>query len=118
MQKLAMISSYHLVMRALLREILVDEPIEVLNNNLVVLENSTSGFSGRVQMLINDRKEEFPHVGIETYSDLIVDCKFCGKHLGWKCPDNPNGYCEYSQESDNPQDWETCIHCGNPEERK
>ena len=116
-QNLAMISSYHLVMRALLREILVDAPIEVFNSNLVVLKHSTDGFSGRVQMLINERKEEFPHVGIETYSDLLVDCKFCGKHLGWKCPDNPNGYCECDYDCDNSYG-PVCIHCGNPEERK
>lgn len=44
-------------------------------------------------------------------SGLSAKCKECGTTLGWWCPDNPTHQCEYDE-------WEECIHCGHPEERK
>lgn len=41
-----------------------------------------------------------------------VFCAICDKEFGWYCPKNPKGYCEYPEEND------TCIHCGEPDERK
>ena len=39
-------------------------------------------------------------------------CLICGTDLGWFCPTSPTKSCEYS---DNP---DSCIHCGDPDERK
>jgi hypothetical protein len=117
-QRKAAISLYHLHMQSLARVIFADKPVEEYDLFAKDIFFSTSDINERMQYFINDLQEQFPHVGIETYSDLTVECKFCHIPLGWKCPDNPNGYCEYSQESDNQQDWEICIHCGHPEERK
>ena len=33
---------------------------------------------------------------------------------GWECPDSPNGECDYS----GPDEEDSCIYCGQPEERK
>lgn len=40
-------------------------------------------------------------------------CNRCGDEGGWYCPKSPDGQCHYTQKSG-----ETCIHCGNPDERK
>lgn len=44
-----------------------------------------------------------------------VSCAVCGEDLGWYCPVNPKGYCEYG-EGDHCND--DCIHCHQPDERK
>jgi len=39
-------------------------------------------------------------------------CDVCGSNLGWYCPVNPEGYCEYEGRSGD------CKFCGIPSERK
>lgn len=41
-----------------------------------------------------------------------TSCAVCGEDLGWFCPANPKGYCEYEGRS------EDCKFCGIPSERK
>ena len=56
------------------------------------------------------------HEGLpEDWNDgcYSVSCAVCGKQLGWHCPVNPKGYCEYDEENG-----EDCIHCHIPQERK
>lgn len=44
-----------------------------------------------------------------------VSCAVCGEGLGWYCPVNPKGYCEYGKDDHCNDD---CIHCHQPDERK
>lgn len=117
-QRKSAISLYHMHMTSLIYIVFHQEPVEAVIRIIDEMQSDTNRANKFLQDHINRERNHFPHIGVSTYSDSSVDCKFCGHSLGWKCPDNPNGYCEYSQESDNQQDWETCIHCGNPEERK
>jgi hypothetical protein len=117
-QRKAAISMYYMHMTSLIYVAFHQEPVELLENMIYKMQKDTDRANKSLREHIDREHNHFPHVGVETYSSSTVECKFCGEALGWKCPDNPNGYCEYSQESDNQQDWETCIHCGNPEERK
>jgi hypothetical protein len=39
-----------------------------------------------------------------------------GQDFAWDCSESPTGYCEYDDETDPARD--SCIHCGDPEERK
>ncbi len=76
--------------------------------------------NGFMKGYIRGVEEKYPHVAIPAYDDWpegSQKCKHCGSGLGWKCPDNPNGYCVYDYERTG-QDREWCIHCGAPEERK
>ena len=41
-----------------------------------------------------------------------ASCAICGGDLGWYCPVNPKGYCEYNNDSEN------CIFCHQPDGRK
>ncbi len=41
-----------------------------------------------------------------------AQCKICGRHFGWFCPDSPTKHCEYSKGT------EDCDFCGLPSERK
>jgi hypothetical protein len=43
-----------------------------------------------------------------------VNCLVCDTDLGWYCPVNPKGWCEY----DWPTTGEMCIHCGHAQKRK
>ena len=121
-QRKAAIKLFHLHMLSLAQIILSDESVDVAELFMHDIQNSTNDISDRMKYFINDSLEQFPHVSEpfnpEKTFALNVQCRFCGIGLGWACPKNPNGYCEYSQESDNAQDWEICIHCGHPEERK
>jgi len=49
----------------------------------------------------------------EDIEDSCRVCSECGeRYYDWYCPDNPPTHkCEYG-------DYEGCIHCGNPQERK
>ncbi len=48
----------------------------------------------------------------DKWMSVSADCIICGQDLGWRCKENPKGYCEYD---DNPDD---CTHCHLPDERK
>lgn len=39
-------------------------------------------------------------------------CDICGTSFGWYCRESPKKYCEYKAGD------ESCIHCGQPSERK
>lgn len=41
-----------------------------------------------------------------------AQCVVCGTSFGWFCPTAPNKHCEYKDDPD------SCIYCGQPEERK
>lgn len=41
-----------------------------------------------------------------------AQCVVCGMSFGWFCPTAPNKHCEYKDDPD------SCIYCGQPEERK
>jgi hypothetical protein len=43
-----------------------------------------------------------------------IYCQDCDTEMGWFCPVNPKGYCEYDWEKTG----ENCIFCHIPEERK
>jgi hypothetical protein len=63
-------------------------------------------------------------------------CLICDKSFGWRCKESPDGVCHYKNEVDDkqlllingktvdaPADYaehyyESCIYCGQPEERK
>ncbi len=49
---------------------------------------------------------------VETEHSDSASCSICGVDLGWWCPENPKGYCEYDDKSEN------CIFCHQPDERK
>ncbi len=76
----------------------------------VVIKGRTF-YSLRENKIINTMDDK-----ADTWNDgcFSMSCAVCGKDLGWHCPVNPKGYCEY--------DWkkhgENCIHCHIPKERK
>jgi hypothetical protein len=49
--------------------------------------------------------------------DGLAVCEICDKYFGWYCPDSPDHKCEYKQ-ADGSYDYDYCIYCGEPEERK
>ncbi len=51
---------------------------------------------------------------VETQGDS-ASCCLCGVDLGWWCPKNPKGYCEYEPF---PSNHYGCKFCGQPDERK
>ena len=68
-----------------------------------------------VQKKIRDFRRACQHK-VARYDENVyhANCEECGEDLGWSCPKNPKGFCEY----DFPKSGEECIHCGEPEERK
>lgn len=118
LQRKASINLFKMHVTALLHAALQDEPVMRFEHLTKEIDSAVAHINTRLSRVLVEVQEQFPHVGESTHQHLTASCRFCGKALGWKCPDNQNGYCEYSQASDNPQDWEICIHCGHPEERK
>ena len=61
------------------------------------------------------------HVYIKT-SGNGARCDICGQDGGWYCPDSPNHACDYErydpEMGGHYSDYDECIHCGEPEERK
>lgn len=49
---------------------------------------------------------------VTTNPGEFCTCAVCGEDLGWMCPVNPKGYCEYEDRN------EDCKFCGIPSERK
>jgi len=51
-------------------------------------------------------------------------CNVCGINFGWWCPDSDNHQCDYFHQAEGEAegigtwDYDECIHCGGPEERK
>jgi hypothetical protein len=52
----------------------------------------------------------------ETHGTTLGICAGCGKDMGWRCPRNARGFCEYDDDRDPAHD--SCLFCGDPEERK
>lgn len=45
----------------------------------------------------------------------VAKCHICNsRYLGWYCPDSENHLCEYPP----PSEYQICIHCSEPQERK
>jgi hypothetical protein len=59
----------------------------------------------------NSLLRKCPH-DIQPRSPGIAVCVVCQKHFGWWCPESPKHFCEYGEDPD------SCIYCGQPEERK
>ena len=116
-QRKAAVSLFHLHMQSLARIVLVNEPVEMFELFAKDIQHSTSDINDRMRYHISELAEQFPHLGDTTYGELSVACKFCNKALGWKCPNNPKGYCEYDYEREDSYGLR-CVHCGHPEERK
>ncbi len=53
--------------------------------------------------------------------DTHVWCALCGKDLGWECPKNPNGYCEYPENFKEEEEYGVtilyCAYCHRPKDR-
>jgi hypothetical protein len=46
-------------------------------------------------------------------------CEVCRVDGGWWCPSSPSHCCEYEEQTEGaPHAEESCIHCGEPDERK
>ena len=71
------------------------------------LDEATSGIEMLTPELGRQRRE---HVQAERKRDEWAS-PFCID--GWMCPKSPTGACEYKN-----GDFDTCDHCGFPEERK
>lgn len=80
-------------------------------------------------------QEECPHkVGPGDKTTAYAVCEGCNKNFGWHCPDSPDHVCHYEAYDgkvemidgtlvDQPADYsddnyEDCIYCGQPDERK
>jgi len=48
-------------------------------------------------------------------TDISPTCPVCATDA-WVCEDSPTGFCVYNSENDPCHD--SCLHCGQPEERK
>lgn len=70
---------------------------------------------GRTLWSPHQQKIVNTHEGKDEWHDgcFTVSCAICGIDLGWHCPKNPKGYCEYDESNQYG-----CKHCGDPEERK
>lgn len=120
-QRKAIIQLYLFQMGTLAIAVLsdVDESEKFMN----AVRESNISHQGFMKGFIRAAEEQYPHVAIPAYPDwskgttYTVKCKFCKCGLGWHCPDNKNGYCEYNPELGG-WEGESCIHCGSPEERK
>lgn len=52
-------------------------------------------------------------------SGWFARCLDCGlESQGWYCPTSPNLECEYTDPETGWTDFDVCIHCGQPDERK
>lgn len=56
-----------------------------------------------------------PHVVKDRRSDG-ASCQDCKESLGWYCETSPTKTCQYDEENDPACD--SCIYCGDPDERK
>lgn len=55
----------------------------------------------------------------EPFSNCFsFSCIYCKEYLGWYCPspNSPNHVCHYDNKKD-PM-WDSCIYCGQPDERR
>jgi hypothetical protein len=60
-----------------------------------------------------DAKENPSYISAGGWKDWGgARCCICNVNHGWYCPDSPDHSCHYSQSYD------SCDHCGEPEERK
>jgi len=56
-----------------------------------------------------------PHTYIKKYNSAV--CVLCGKNGGWWCPGSNNHLCWYINDG-GKVNMDSCIYCGDPEERK
>ncbi len=71
-----------------------------------LISEAEKGLSNIVDKLAKERKDI---VVAERKKDEWASPS-CAE--GWLCPDSPTGVCQYQK------DWDSCDHCGFPEERK
>lgn len=60
------------------------------------------------------------HPNLEvSESGWSARCPDCGlASQGWYCPASPNLECEYTDPETGWTDYDVCIYCGQPDERK
>lgn len=65
-------------------------------------------------------QEDCKHTNIEvSNSGLSAKCKDCGNEpRGWYCPESTNMGCEYECPITGESNFDECIYCGEPYERK
>lgn len=61
--------------------------------------------------------EECQHEPIENGCGSAV-CSICGATFSWYCPTSPTLECDYYHQDRDEFDFDDCIYCGHPEERK
>lgn len=77
------------------------------------------------------KHEEVIHNRFSDGENGSVCCSVCGKDLGWWCPESPSHICEYYGNHERGHlvkgewsyegewyDYDDCIYCHEPEERK
>jgi hypothetical protein len=86
----------------------IDKEISEINRKLRVLHTAKSNLCDRkTDLLLGIIKEYF------RISDKEMNCIEIGY---WDCPTSPIGVCFYNSHEDPCSD--TCLVCGDPEERK
>ena len=108
------IQLYRFQMMSIIR--LVIEDIDIVETFDELIVDSILPYNSIIKGHIRAVQDRFPHVILLGQGEK-AKCKFCKKLLGWSCPDNPNGYCEYNYERCDPYGLR-CIYCDHPEERK
>ncbi len=76
----------------------------------------------QLQSDLNELKHRLEKIHEQEGHDIVqVDesayCDICEEDFGWWCPDSIDHVCEYRQE-DGSYNYDNCIHCHQPEERK
>lgn len=65
------------------------------------------------RILWSPRQQKVVNTTVVNDDCCGASCAVCGVDLGWYCPVNPKGYCEYDE-----SDPYGCKFCHEPDERK
>jgi len=102
--------------------------IDALYASIGKLEDELTELIGQCRHVFDDGKDEFGHD--------MAQCLVCGESFGWYCPKSPDHVCHYwsndgwlvlidGTEAMVPEGHDStcessdsCIFCGQPEERK
>jgi hypothetical protein len=89
-----------------------------------------------IQLQIDRLSADCKHRLKPFKSNTHAVCDICNKYFGWRCQKSPDGVCHTYGEIDNDfltlitgqqirapyhqenEDWEVCLYCNQPDERK
>lgn len=101
----------------------MDSRQDEIKQQIVDLEKRIHNYEiliGKERKLLEELQSACGHPNSEVSdSGWFARCPYCRlESQGWYCPASPNLECECAEPKTGLTDYNSCIYCGQPDERK